>query len=124
MADAPPSCAKASLTHRCSPQTRRELELTVHEEAHTGPHWYRVSPPLPCHAARHGSTCETDADGSWWPEQARVPRAMRAAMGETELDAAVAAFVADVDTEAIHGAPMVPGHGRWYPRSYRSTYAP
>ena len=81
-------------------------------------------PPLPCHAARHGSTCETDADGSWWPEQARVPRAMRAAMGETELDAAVAAFVADVDTEAIHGAPMVPGHGRWYPRSYRSTYAP
>ena len=61
---------------------------------------------------------------AWWPEQARVPRAMRAAMGETELDAAVAAFVADVDTEAIHGAPMVPGHGRWYPRSYRSTYAP
>ncbi len=26
--------------------------------------------------------------------------------------------------EAAAAAAMVPGHGRWYPRSYRSTYAP
>ena len=49
--------------------------------------------------------CETDADVSWWPEQARVSRAARAAMGETPRDATLRAFLAAVDTEAIHGAP-------------------
>ena len=39
-------------------------------------------------------------------------------------DAALRAFLAAVDTEAIHGAPAVPGHGRWSPRTYRGTYAP
>ena len=45
-------------------------------------------------------------------------------MGETPRDATLRAFLAAVDTEAIHGAPAVPGHGRWSPRAYRGTYAP
>jgi hypothetical protein len=45
-------------------------------------------------------------------------------MGETPRDAVLRAFLTAVDTEAIHGAPAVPGHGRWSPRTYRGTYAP
>ena len=108
----------------CAPGDRADLEAAVDEEAHAGPHWYRLYPPTRCVAARHGGACETDADGAWWPEQARVSRAARAAMGETPRDATLRAFLAAVDTEAIHGAPAVPGHGRWSPRAYRGTYAP
>jgi len=109
---------------RCSPQLRRELELAVHEEAHAGPSWYRIYPPLPCHASRHGEACQKDEDGSWWPDQGRISDAMHRAMGETEADAALRAFLANVDTESIHGKPMVPGHARWYPRRYMGQYAP
>ena len=45
-------------------------------------------------------------------------------MRERDLDEAVRAFVRDVDTEAIHGEPMVPGHARWYPRIFNGLYAP
>ncbi|KAH8059999.1 hypothetical protein JL722_4953 [Aureococcus anophagefferens] len=107
----------------CAPELVDELERTVHEEAHAGKHWYRLYPPLPCHK-RHGHVCDVDDDGKWWPEQHRVTREMRKAMRERDLDEAVRAFVRDVDTEAIHGEPMVPGHARWYPRIYNGLYAP
>ena len=58
---------------------------------------------------------------SWY---SMMSRAARAVMGETPRDATLRAFLAAVDTEAIHGAPAVPGHGRWSPRAYRGTYAP
>ena len=115
-----------------------------------GPAWYRIYPPLPCHSSRHGSACRQDADGSWWPDQGRIQDKMHRAMGgapawmlffwrpgvcrrrastrldagESELDAALRAFLNNVDTENIHGVPQVPGHGRWYPRRYMGRYAP
>ena len=108
----------------CTPEIKEAIRLTVHEEAHSGKHWYRLYPPIPCHAKRHGHICDTDHDGQWWPEQHRVTGEMRAAMRETDLDLAVRKFLVDVDTEAIHNHAQVPGHGRWYPRIYRNLYAP
>ena len=105
-------------------QRAAAIRLTVHEEAHSGKHWYRLYPPIPCHAKRHGHICDTDHDGQWWPEQHRVTGEMRAAMRETDLDLAVRKFLVDVDTEAIHNHAQVPGHGRWYPRIYQNLYAP
>ena len=114
----------ASYAGQCTARLRRELATVVHEEAHAGPHWYRLYPPLQCHRSRHGGACESDSHGHWWPEQARVTRSMREAMGETELERAIYEFVTTTDTQAIHGETTVPGHGRWYPRVYHGIYAP
>ncbi|KAJ8603023.1 hypothetical protein CTAYLR_001572 [Chrysophaeum taylorii] len=89
------------------------MRQAVHEEAHSGPHWYRVYPPIKC---RSLGCEEYEGEAAWWPEQARVSRSQRASFGETHLDAAVRSFLETVDTSEIHGIPLVPGHGRWPPR--------
>mmetsp|Transcript_33274 Transcript_33274/g.106215 ORF Transcript_33274/g.106215 Transcript_33274/m.106215 type:complete len:773 (-) Transcript_33274:50-2368(-) len=114
-----------NLVEPCTPTQIDHIKRAVHEEAHTGPHWYRLYPPLPCfppQATNHddNNPCVVDdADGSSrWPDQARVTPEMRTAFQETPLDTTLRLFVDAVDTSKIHGRRPVPGHGRWGPRTY------
>ncbi|KAJ1453230.1 hypothetical protein M885DRAFT_524895 [Pelagophyceae sp. CCMP2097] len=108
----------AARTEECSFAAKEAIRATVHEEAHAGPDWYRLYPPLHC---LRGEACVGDRQ---WPEQAKVTDLMRAAMRETSLDVALRQFLDAVDTEAIHGKPQVPGHARWAPRAFKGQYAP
>ncbi|KAJ8602352.1 hypothetical protein CTAYLR_004237 [Chrysophaeum taylorii] len=111
----------------CSDAHKGHLRLSVHEEAHAGPHWYRLYPPIPCFGASCAATTEEeeeeDGGASWWPQQARVTGEMRRAMQETPLDVLLREFQQNTDTSKIHGVPQVPGHGRWAPRTYAGLSA-
>ena len=45
----------------CAPGDRADLEAAVDEEAHAGPHWYRLYPPTRCVAARPRCRASGDA---------------------------------------------------------------
>ena len=95
---------------RCDASLRDAIAASVDEEAHAGPDWYRLYPPVPCHdyldCVRGGGLPPR------WPEQYVPTRDEVAAFNETDNDAVLRAFYAATDTAALHGAPQVPGHAR------------
>lgn len=102
----------------CLKEQEQAIVQAVHEEAHAGPHWYRLYPPIRCRPPQNAaSACVAAEDGGyWWPEQARLTERQLFAFNETLLDKTVRDFLNKIDTSQIHGVPMVPGHGRWPPR--------
>ena len=112
----------------CGPDEVRAMRRAVHEEAHAGPNWYRLYPPLPC--LKTDGTCAT-AKARWpdegasaaplaavFPDQFVLTDAHIAAFGETKLDRVVREFLEVTDTAKIHGRAAVPGHARWAPRPF------
>ena len=118
-------CGSRDGTPKCAADEVAAMARAVHEEAHAGPDWYRLYPPLTCHA-RDG-TCAPPAPprsrggrggeaASDWPDQFKLTEAHLAAFVESRLDKAVREFLEATDTSRIHGRVVVPGHGRWPPR--------
>jgi len=118
-------CGSRDGTPKCAEDEVAAMARAVHEEAHAGPDWYRLYPPLTCHA-RDG-TCAPPAPprskggrggeaASDWPDQFKLTEAHLAAFVESRLDKAVREFLEATDTSRIHGRVVVPGHGRWPPR--------
>ena len=115
-------CGSRDGTPNCAADEVAAMARAVHEEAHAGPDWYRLYPPLTCHA-RDG-TCAPPAPprskggqaASDWPDQFKLTEAHLAAFVESRLDTAVREFLEATDTSLIHGRVVVPGHGRWPPR--------
>ncbi|KAH8056733.1 hypothetical protein JL720_14203 [Aureococcus anophagefferens] len=115
-------CGSRDGTPKCAADEVAAMARAVHEEAHAGPDWYRLYPPLTCHA-RDG-TCAPPAPprsaggrpASDWPDQFKLTEAHLAAFVESRLDRVVREFLEATDTSLIHGRVVVPGHGRWPPR--------
>ena len=118
-------CGSRDGKPKCAADEVAAMARAVHEEAHAGPDWYRLYPPLTCHA-RDG-TCAPPAPprskggrggeaASDWPDQFKLTEAHLAAFVESRLDKAVREFLEATDTSRIHGRVVVPGHGRWPPR--------
>mmetsp|Transcript_30300 Transcript_30300/g.97669 ORF Transcript_30300/g.97669 Transcript_30300/m.97669 type:complete len:741 (-) Transcript_30300:68-2290(-) len=107
--------------HECDDVAKAEIRRAVHQEAHAGPHWYRLYPPISCFADDCLLEEGNHHDRSWPLQGARFDDAHLAAFGETHLDTIVREFLTETDTEAIHGVTQVPGHGRWPPRDFDGT---
>ena len=102
----------------CAEDEVAAIKVAVHEEAHAGPNWYRLYPPIPC----RGAACAPPEPGApdglvQFPEQFKLLQAHLDALEETRLDTVVREFLSATDTAAIHGSAAVPGHARWPPHN-------
>ena len=95
---------------RCSTAARDAIRHAVDEEAHAGPHWYRLYPPLRNFAQ------SSQRRGTFWPDQFHLREADYRDLHESSLERIVRLFLETTPTSPIHGIPQVPGHARWHQR--------
>lgn len=103
---------------RCSTNSRQHIRQALNEEAHAGPHWYRLWPPI-----RRFPALAPRRPGGWWPEQARSSDIDAKILREDATERLVRAFLDTTDTASIHGVPQVPGHARWHRRPPFETHS-